>query len=82
MLTLVCEEIYLKRNVGVRHATAKCRSVGTRHAKGLQELAPSSALLAIIQELYTSICTLYILYTVYIVHLIKSYNIFRQEMDH
>ena len=42
-LTLVCEEIYLKRNAGARRATAKCRSAGTRHAKGLQELAPSSA---------------------------------------
>ena len=41
-LTLVCEEIYLKRNAGARRATAKCRSAGMRHAKGLQELAPSS----------------------------------------
>ena len=41
-LTLVREEIYLKRNAGARHAMAKCRSAGTRHAKGLQELAPSS----------------------------------------
>jgi hypothetical protein len=29
-LTLVREEIYLKRHAGTRHATAKCRSAGTR----------------------------------------------------
>ena len=43
MLTLVREEVYFKRDAGTRHATAKCRTAGSRHAKGLQELAPSSA---------------------------------------
>ena len=36
------EKKALKKHAGTRNAKRKCKNVGTRHAKGLQERAPSS----------------------------------------